>query len=47
MVFVKKSLLVNRFFYSQLVWMSQNRTNNNKVNRLHEKCLRLTHNDKK
>ena len=26
--------------------MCHNRTNNNKINRLHERCLRLIHNDK-
>ena len=52
MDFVKTRLLVNAFFYSQfnycqLVWMCHNRTNNNKINRLHERCLRLIYNDKK
>ena len=52
MDFVKRRLLVNAFFYSQfnycqLVWMCHNRTNNNKINRLHERCLRLIYNDKK
>ena len=27
--------------------MCHNRTNNNKINRLHERCLRLIYNDKK
>ena len=52
MDFTKRRLLVNVFFYSQsnyyqLVWMCNNRTNNNKINRLHERCLRLIYNDKK
>ena len=52
MDFSKRRLLVNAFFYSQfnycqLVWMCHNRTNNNKINRLHERCLRLIYNDKK
>ena len=52
MSFAKRRLLVNAFFYSQfnycqLVWMCHNRTNNNKINRLHERCLRLIYNDKK
>ena len=47
-----RRLLVNAFFYSQfnycqLVWMCHNRTNNNKMNRLHERCLLLIYNDKK
>ena len=50
--FQKKRLLVNAFFHSQLnycqlVWMCHNRTNNNKINCLHERCLRLIYNDKK
>ena len=52
MDFAKRHLLVNAFFYSQfsycqLVWMCHNRTNNNKTNRLHERCLCLIYNDKK
>ena len=52
MDFAKRRLLVNAFFYSQfnycqLVWMCHNRTNNKKINRLHERCLRLIYNDKK
>ena len=48
----KKRLLLNAFFmsqfnYCQLVWMCHNRTKNNKINRLHERCLRLIYNDKK
>ena len=46
----KKRLLLNAFFmsqfnYCQLVWMCHNRTKNNKINRLHERCLRLIYND--
>ena len=52
MDFAKMHLLVNAFFYSQfnycqLVWMCHNRTNSNKINRLHERCLRLIYDDKK
>ena len=52
MDFSKRCLLVNAFFYSQFnycqfVWMCNNRTNNNKINCLHERCLRLIYNDKK
>ena len=48
----KKKLLLNAFFmsqfnYCQLVWMCHNRTKNNKINRLHERCLHLIYNDKK
>ena len=50
--FAKRRLLVNAFFYSQfaycqLVWMCHDRTNNSKINHLHEKCLCLIYNDKK
>ena len=52
MDFAKRRLLINAFFYSQFnycqfVWMCHNRTNNSKINRLHERCLRLIYNDKK
>ena len=52
MDFAKRRLLVNAFYYSQLnywqlVWMCRNRTNNNKINRPHERRLRLIYNDKK
>ena len=52
MDFNKKKLLINAFFmsqfnYCQLIWMCHNRTKNNKINRLHERCLRLLYNDKK
>ena len=51
MDFSKKRKLVNAFFLSQfnycpLVWMCHNHTVNNQINRLHERCLRLTYNDR-
>ena len=47
----KKRILMNAFFTSQfsycsLVWMCHSRTNNNKINRLHERCLQIVCNDK-
>ena len=47
----KKCILMNAFFTSQfsycpLVWMCHSRANNNKINRLHERCLRIVYNDK-
>ena len=50
--FKKRKLLINSFFisqfnYCQLIWMCHNRTKNNKINRLYERCLRLLYNDKK
>ena len=52
MDFNKKRLVVNAFFNSQfnycpLIWMCHNRTYNNKINRLHERCLRIIYNDKR
>ena len=51
MGFNKKRLAVNAFFMAQfnycpLIWMCHNITYNNKINRLHERCLRLIYNDK-
>ena len=34
-----------QFSYCPLSWMFYNRTLNNKINRLHERCLRITYND--
>ena len=47
----KNRILMNAFFFSQfsycpLVWMCHSRTNSNKINRLHERCLRIVYNDK-
>ena len=47
----KKRILMNAFFTSQFsycppVWMCHSRTNNSKINRLHERCLRIVYNDK-
>ena len=52
MNFSKKRLAVNVFFSSQfnyclLIWMCHNRTYNNKINRLHERCLRMIYKDKR
>ena len=48
----KKRIIMNAFFKSQfnycpLVWMCCNRSLNTKINRLHERCLRIVYNDKK
>ena len=47
----KKKILMNSFFNSQfsycpLIWMFHSRIMNNKTNRLHERCMRLIHEDK-
>ena len=52
MDFNKKKLAVNAFFIAQfsycpLILMCHNRTYKNKIKRLHERCLRLTYNDKR
>ena len=46
----KQRLLMNSFFASQfnycpLVWMCHHRSVNNKINRLHERCLRIVYSD--
>ena len=47
----QKKVLFNAFFqskfsYCPLVWMFHSATLNNKINSLHERCLRLIYNDK-
>ena len=46
----KRKQIMNAFFksqfsYSPSIWMMQSRKRNNKINRLHERCLRVTYND--
>ena len=46
----KRRLLLNSFFASQFnycpfVWMCHHRSVNNKINRLHERCLRIAYSD--
>ena len=36
----------SQFNYCSLIWMLHSRQNNNKIKHLHERCLRLIHNDK-
>ena len=47
----KRRMVMNAFFnlqfnYCPLIWMCHNRTTNRKINRLHERCLRIIYNDK-
>ena len=47
----KKRILMNAFFkaqfnYCPIIWMFHSRSLNNKINRLHERCLRIVYNDK-
>ena len=46
----KRRTMMNAFFNSQfrycpLIWMFQSRLINNKINKLHERCLRIVHSD--
>ena len=48
----KRRILMNAFITSQfsycpLVWMSHSRTMNNRINKIHEKTLRLVYKDEK
>ena len=48
----RRKILMNAFFRSQfnycpLIWMCCNRSLNHKINRLHERCLRIIYSDKK
>ena len=48
----KRRILMNAFIASQfsycpLVWMSHSRTMNNRINKIHEKTLRLVYKDEK
>ena len=47
----KRRILINAFFNSQfnycdVIWMCHSRALNNKINRPHERCLRIIYNDK-
>ena len=41
-----KAFLESQLGYCPLVWMFHSRSLNNKINRMHERALRMTHNDK-
>ena len=40
-------LFKSQFNYCPLIWMCCNRSLNRKINRLHERCLRIIYSDKK
>ena len=40
-----KTFIISQFNYCPLTWMFHNRTLNNKINRLHERALRLVYDD--
>ena len=44
---VMKAFMSSQFSYCPLIWMNHSRTLNNKINRIHERSLRVVHNDKK
>ena len=48
----KRHILMNAFFkaqfnYCPVIWMFRSCSFNNKINRLHERCLRIIYNDKR
>ena len=42
-----KNFISSQFSYCPLIWMNNSRTLNNKINRIHERSLRVVYNDKK
>ena len=44
--FPMNSFLKSQFNYCPAIWMFHSSTLNNKINRLHEPCLRIIYNDK-
>ena len=42
---IMKTFITSQFNYCPLTWMFHNRTLNNKINRLHERALRLVYNE--
>ena len=41
-----KSFIESQFGYYPVIWMLHSRGLNNKINRIHERALRITYNDK-
>ena len=44
--FIVKAFILSQFSYYPLVWMCHSRTLDNKINKLHERALRLVYDDK-
>ena len=44
--FIVKAFILSQFSYYPLVWMCHGRTLDNKINKLHERALRLVYDDK-
>ena len=43
---IMKAFIESQFGYCLLVWMFHSRSLNNKINRIHERAVRITYNDK-
>ena len=43
---IMKSFIESQFGYCPLIWMFHSRGLNNKINRIHERVLRITYNEK-
>ena len=43
---IMKAFIEPQFGYCPLIWMFHSRSLNNKINRIHDRALRITHNDK-
>ena len=43
---IMKSCIESQFGYCPLIWMFHSRGLNNNINRIHERTLRITYNDK-
>ena len=43
---IMKLFIESQFRYCPLIWMFHSRGLNNKINRIHERALRITYNDK-
>ena len=44
---VMKAFISSQFSYCPLIWMNHFRTKNNKINKIHERSLRVVYNGKK
>ena len=44
---IMKSFISSQFGYCPMIWMNHSRALNNKINRIHERALRLVYRDKK
>ena len=42
---IKKTFILSQFNYCHLIWKFDNRTPNNKINKLHERALKLAYNN--